>query len=222
MTRTGESDTMAAPDTDPSTADESTAADRRVDSNLFVTVSGPPGCGSTTVCERLSAALDCGYVSGGEIFRALAEERDMSLTQFVAAADASDEIDRAVDRRLQTIAERWGAANKAFVLESRLAGWLAGNRADLRVWLDAPEEVRVERTADREEMEAEMRVREVLDEGRYESYYGIDITDQSFYDLSVNTARWTPGGVVDVVLTAIERYDPAGDEGAFSTTDVEV
>jgi cytidylate kinase len=197
-------------------------AGRRVDSNLFITVSGPPGCGATTLCEGLSEALDCGYVSGGDIFRTLAEERDMSLSQFIAKTDESDEIDRALDRRLRTIAEKWGTANKAFILESRLAGWLAGNRADLRIWLDAPDEIRVDRTADREEMEAEMRVREVSEAGRYESYYGIDVTDQSFYDLSINTARWSPDAVLDVVLTAIEEYDPEVDEGAFRTKDVDV
>lgn len=195
---------------------------RHVDSNLFITVSGPPGCGATTVVERLARSLGCGYVSGGEIFRELAEERDLTLTQLIAQADADEEIDRALDRRLRTIAERWGAANKAFILESRLAGWLAGNRADLRIWLDAPSEVRVERTADREEMEAEMRVREVSESGRYESYYDIDVTDRSFYDLTVNTARWSPETVTELVLTAIERYDPETDEGAFETKDVDV
>ncbi|PSQ08640.1 cytidylate kinase [Halobacteriales archaeon QS_5_70_15] len=195
---------------------------RSVETNLFLTVSGPPGCGATTVCEALSAALDCGYVSGGEIFRELAEERGMSLTQFGAEADRSDEIDRALDRRLRTIAEQWGAANKAFVLESRLAGWIAGDRADLRIWLDAPEEVRVERTRDRQEMGAEMRVREVLEAGRFEQYYDVDISDRSVYDLAINTARWDPEGVVDLVLTAVERYDPEADEGSFPTKDIEV
>ncbi|RDI72596.1 (d)CMP kinase [Halopelagius longus] len=196
--------------------------DRRVDSNLFITVSGPPGCGATTLCEGLSTALDCGFVSGGDIFRTLAEERDMSLSQLIAKTDESDEIDRALDRRLRTIAEKWGAANKAFILESRLAGWLAGNRADLRIWLDAPEEVRVDRTRDREEMEAEMRVREVSEAGRYESYYGIDVSDQSFYDLTLNTARWSPEALLEVVLAAVEEYDPETDEGAFHTDDVDV
>jgi cytidylate kinase len=195
---------------------------RSVDSNLFITVSGPPGCGATTVCEGLSAALDCGYVSGGDIFRQLAADREMSLSQLIAKTDETDEIDRALDQRLRTIAEKWGASNKPFILESRLAGWLAGNRADLRIWLDAPDEVRVERTTDREEMEAEMRVREVSEAGRYRSYYGIDINDRSFYDLAVNTARWSPEATLEMILTAIEEYDPDVDEGAFPTEDVEL
>ena len=202
--------------------DDDLPAVRSVDSNLFITVSGPPGCGATTVSEGLSAALDCGYVSGGDIFRQLADDRDMSLSQLIAKTDETDEIDRALDRRLRTIAEKWGAANKPFVLESRLAGWLAGNRADLRIWLDAPDEVRVDRTRDREEMEAEMRVREVSEAGRYRSYYGIDVDDRSFYDLAINTARWTPETTLEMILTAVEEYDPELDEGAFHTDDIEM
>ncbi|MFC7174559.1 cytidylate kinase family protein [Haloplanus litoreus] len=145
------------------------------------------------------------------------------------------------------MAEQWGAANKAFVLESRLAGWLAGNRADLRVWLDAPEEVRIERLSDYEvsyeierpderasedvrleQLDDEdaigplLRVREVSEAGRYESYYGIDVEDQSFYDLSINTARWDADTVLEMVLTAVEGYDPEADEGAFTTRDVDI
>ncbi|WP_181691939.1 (d)CMP kinase [Natronomonas sp. LN261] len=187
------------------------------DQNLFVTVSGPPGCGATALCTRLSEAMNCPYVSGGDIFRDLAEDRDMTLTQLTAKAQESDEIDRALDRRLLSIAEKWGAANKPFVLESRLSGWLAGNRADLRIWLDAPEEVRKGRISDREETTAEMGVREVNEAGRYRSYYDIDIDDRTFYDLQLNTARWSKAGVLEVVLTAIDEYDPEMDEGAFET-----
>jgi cytidylate kinase len=195
---------------------------RHVESNLFVTVSGPPGCGASTVTEGIAAAMDCGYVSGGEVFRQIAADRDMSLSQLTAQADSTDELDRELDRRLQTIAEKWGAANKAFVLESRLAGWLVGNRADLKVWLDAPEEVRMQRISDREETPAEMRVREVSETGRFETHYGVDLRDRSIYDVVYNTARWGKQDVIDLVLDAIERYDPDNDEGAFELRDIEV
>lgn len=187
------------------------------DTGLFITVSGPPGCGLTTLCEGLSAHLDCNYVSGGEVFRQVAEDRGMSLNQLTAEASGSDEIDRELDRRLKRIAEKWGEAEQPFILESRLAGFLAAGHADLRIWLDAPEEVRLERTSDRDEQSAEMRVREVVEARRYETYYGVELSDQSFYDLSINTARWTPDGVLSVVATAIEQYDPEADEGAFET-----
>jgi cytidylate kinase len=193
-----------------------------IESNLFITVSGPPGCGATTLCNRLSEAMDCPYVSGGEVFRELATEKDMSLNQLTAKADENEEIDRAIDRRLQSIAEKWGTSNKPFILESRLAGWIAGTRADLRIWLDAPEEVREARIRDREETTWEMRVREVSEAGRYESYYEIDMENREFYDLQLNTARWGKTGVFEIVRTAIESYDPDDDEGAFRTEPPEI
>ncbi|OLZ40995.1 cytidylate kinase [Natrinema saccharevitans] len=192
-----------------------------IDTSLFITVSGPPGCGATTLCEQLADAIGCPYVSGGEVFRELAEDRDMSLNQLIAKADESDEIDRALDQRLQQIAEKWGMSNKPFILESRLAGWIAGDRADLRLWLDAPEAVRLERIDDRVETEAEMRVREVSEAGRYESYYEIDIDDREFYDLHINTARWSKRAVFTIVRAAIEEYDPEIDEGAFRTPPID-
>ena len=188
-----------------------------IDTDLLITVSGPPGCGATTLCQRLARAMDCPYVSGGDIFRELAENGELSLHQQTAVAETDDELDRALDGRLQSIAEKWGASSKPFILESRLAGWLAGESADLRIWLDAPDEVRVDRIADREETEAEMRVREVSEAGRYQAYYDIALDDREFYDLHINTARWDTEGVYQLVRTAIERYDPETDEGAFET-----
>jgi len=85
----------------------SVAAEREIDRNLFVTVSGPPGCGDDAG-GGIAAALDCGYVSGGELFREIAAERDMSLSQLIAKAGESEEIDRALDKRLRRIAEKWG------------------------------------------------------------------------------------------------------------------
>ena len=197
-------------------------AETKIDTDLLITVSGPPGCGATTLCNRLSAAMDCPYVSGGDIFRELAEENDISLNQQIAEADTTDAIDRALDDRLQSIAEKWGQTDKPFILESRLAGWLAGEHADLRVWLDAPESVRLERIDGRVETEAEMRVREVSEAGRYQSYYDIDVDDREFYDLQINTARWDKEGVFDLVRAAIESYERGTDEGAFETPPVDV
>jgi len=193
-----------------------------IETNLFITVSGPPGCGATSLCTRLSEAMNCPFVSGGDIFRDIAEERDMTLTQLSAKAQESDEIDRALDQKLRGIAEQWGTANKPFILESRLAGRLAGDRADLRIYLDAPDEVRKDRISGREETTAEMGVREVGEAGRYKSYYEIDIDDIEFYDLHLNTARWDQTGVFEIVRAAIDQYDSETDEGAFQTGEVDI
>lgn len=183
--------------------------------NLLVTISGPPGSGTTTLSRALAEALEVEWVSGGDIFRELADDLGVTLTQLSARADESPTIDRLIDGRVRRIAEEWGASNKGLVLTARLAGWVAGNRADLRVWLDAPPEIRIKRLREREEMESELRIQEVTEAGRFESYYGIDISDRSFYDLRVNTARWSPDAVLEIVLSAVRTYDTDADEGAY-------
>jgi cytidylate kinase len=193
-----------------------------IETNLLITVSGPPGCGATTLCTQLADAIGCPYISGGDIFRDLADKRGLTLTQLTAKAQESDELDRALDERIQNIAEKWGTANKPCVLESRLAGWIAGSRADLRIWLDAPVEVRKERVSDREETVAEMQVREFSEAQRFDSYYEVDLNDREFYDIHLNTARWSKRSVFAIVRTAIEQYEPAGDEGAFGTPEVPI
>ncbi|WP_049927325.1 (d)CMP kinase [Halopiger goleimassiliensis] len=181
---------------------------------MLLTVSGPPGSGKSTTAELLADAFDLDHVSGGDIFRELADERGYTPLEFNKLAEENDEIDRDLDRRLREIA----IEEDDLVLESRLAGWLAGDQADFRFWLDAPARVRGERIAEREEKDParateETQAREASEAQRYEEYYGIDIRDLTIYDLSVNTARWEPDAVLDMLVTAVEEYDPAGDEG---------
>ena len=189
---------------------------------MLITVSGPGGSGKSTLAADLADRLGCDHVSGGDIFRSIADERGLTPLQLNRRAEEEDSIDRDLDRRLRATARE----REDLVLESRLSGWMAGEYADLRVWLDAPLDIRAERIADRENKPVsrareETRTRAESEAGRYEAYYGIEIEDRSIYDLVVNTARWGPEGVLEVVLGAVERYDPDGDEGAFPLPGVE-
>lgn len=181
---------------------------------MLLTVSGPPGSGKSTNAELLAQRFDLDHISGGDIFRELAEERGYTPVEFNELAEEEDQIDRDLDRRLRTIA----ATREDVLLESRLAGWLAAEHADMRFWLDAPLDVRAERIADREAktVEAARAVterRERSEAKRYEALYDIDITDLTIYDAAFNTARWGEMTVPDLLAQAVERYDPEEDEG---------
>jgi cytidylate kinase len=181
---------------------------------MLMTVSGPAGSGKSTTAADLARTLGVEHVSGGDIFRTLAAERGYTPVEFNELAEEDPEIDRDLDRRLRQIA----LDRDDLVLESRLAGWLAGDEADFRVWLDAPLSVRAARVADREgksvEVAREETVRREQSEAkRYERYYGIDIADLSIYDVALNTARWGPAQVETVLTTAVESYVADADEG---------
>ncbi|ARS88665.1 (d)CMP kinase [Natrarchaeobaculum aegyptiacum] len=181
---------------------------------MLLTVSGPPGSGKSTTAGLLADAFDLDHVSGGDIFRELADERGYTPLEFNKLAEENEQIDRDLDRRLREIA----VDRDDLVLESRLAGWLAGEQADFRFWLDAPPSVRGKRIAEREDKDPtrateETQAREASEAQRYEEYYSIDIRDLTIYDLSVNTARWEPDAVLDMLVTAVDEYDDAGDEG---------
>jgi len=181
---------------------------------MLITVSGPAGSGKSTLAADLAARLGYEHVSGGDIFREIAAERGLTPLELNELAEEDDRIDRDLDARLRSTARD----RSDLVLESRLAGWMAGDHADLRVWLDAPLDVRAARIADREDKPVETAREETgarteSEALRYREYYGIDIEDRSIYDLVVNTARWGPDGVVDIVEHAVGGYDAGSDEG---------
>jgi len=181
---------------------------------MLVTISGPPGSGKSTVASALADHLDYEHISGGDIFRGLAEERGMTLEEFNELAEDDPQIDKDLDRQLRETARN----QDDVVLESRLAGWMAGEYADIKIWLDAPIGVRARRIAEREDKtpaaaRAETEKREQSETQRYEEYYAIDFDDITIYDLSVNTARWGPDAVTDIVLDAVDAYQPERDEG---------
>jgi cytidylate kinase len=156
-------------------------------------------------------------VSGGDIFRSVAAERGLSALELNRRAEEDDEIDRELDRRQRDLARR----RENVVLESRLAGWMAAEHADLRIWLDAPLQARIARIAEREDKSPEAAREETVARAdsealRYREYYGIDIDDLSIYDVVVNTARWDAEGVLAVVRAAVAAYDSAADEGGVA------
>lgn len=181
---------------------------------MLITVSGPAGSGKSTLAKSLADALDYQHVSGGDIFRDLAEERGMTPLELNKQAEEDETIDLDLDRRLREIARQ----RDDLVLESRLAGWMAGDHADMKIWLHAPLEIRAERISQREnkpvdQARTETEERSESEAHRYMNYYGIDIEELAIYDLAINTARWGPQGVLSLTLHAVESYKKTGDEG---------
>jgi cytidylate kinase len=179
---------------------------------MLITISGVPGSGKTTVAKLLAARLGLPHVYAGDLYRQEARRRGLTLEQFNALCERDHSIDRSLDADMAARARQGDV-----VLEGRLAGYLAA--ADgldaLKVWLDASDEVRAQRVAQREDADwravlEENRARHGSDSKRYKTIYGYDLADTGVYDVVLTTDARTPETLVDeLVAHAQRRFDGA-------------
>ncbi|MGC9308646.1 MAG: (d)CMP kinase [Thermoplasmatota archaeon] len=171
-----------------------------------ITIGGLPGSGTTTTAKRLHERLDKPYVYAGDMFRAMAEERDMTLAEFGAYCEEHPEVDRSLDQKQKVILM---AGN--VILEGRLAGWIAHKNyiPSFKIWLTCAADERARRIAEREDepieqMKQEMQEREQSEKKRYREYYDIDLDDLSIYDVVIDTTDLPPPEVEERALAAMD------------------
>lgn len=169
---------------------------------MIITLGGLPGSGKTTVARILADKLKMEYINAGDIFRNLAAKKGMTLEEFGFFAERNPNIDKAIDKKLLEIARRDNV-----ILEGRLAGiMLELNDVEaLKVWLEAPLDVRVKRISGRDikSMEASLadtQVREKSEWDRYYNIYHVDIRDLSVYNLVIKTQDRTPEDIADEII----------------------
>ena len=179
---------------------------------MLITVSGPPGSGTTTAAQRVAARLALELVPGGEVFRALSAERNMSLPEFGLYVADNPDVDVELDSRLARRAREGGA-----VIESRLAGWIAHNEglAAVVAWIDCDPRIRAQRVAAREGVSVERAMadndeRQRIERGRYLALYGVDLADLSIYEVVLDSGELRPSALADRIIDAAERRFPVG------------
>ncbi|MCK4484887.1 MAG: AAA family ATPase [Candidatus Thorarchaeota archaeon] len=171
-----------------------------------ITIGGLHGTGKSSVADLVAKRFDLRRVSAGVIFRELAKKRGLTLEEFSIVAEDDESIDRELDASLKTAAMKGNV-----LLDGQLAGWMAGDYADFKILLTASLDTRVKRIAERDEVNLEhARLetlnREASEKERYLEFYGVDISDQSIYDLVLNTEKYDLQGVIKVLTTAIETF----------------
>ena len=174
---------------------------------MIITLGGLPGSGKTTVARILADKLKMEYINAGDIFRNLAAKKGMTLEEFGFFAERNPNIDKAIDKKLLEIARRDNV-----ILEGRLAGIML-ELADveaLKVWLDAPLEVRVDRVSGRDEKSteaalADTQMREKSEWDRYYNIYHVDIRDLDVYNLVIQTKDRTPDDIADEIIGKFEE-----------------
>ena len=146
------------------------------------------------------------YLSMGQIFRELAKEKGMTLSEFSKHAESDKNIDFEIDAKQKEYAKEGN-----IVIEGRLSGHVIDD-ADLKIWLSASLEERIKRIIGRENRDyndvlEETKIREMSEKKRYYKYYQMDIDDLSKYDVVINTEKWNAEEIVEIIK---EIYSKSG------------
>jgi len=157
---------------------------------LRVTISGPPGSGTSTLVSRIATSRGWSSLNGGDVFRDEARTRGITVEQLSSEAKEDLDVDRSLDSLLQ---KRMSSPESPEIVESRLSGWWAHNYNlnCLRVWVNVSEQERARRIQKREggdlaECLRKSQKRQKDDMERYSTLYGIDLDDMSPYSLVID------------------------------------
>ena len=157
---------------------------------LKVTISGPPGSGTSTLVSRIASSRGWSSLNGGDVFREEARTRGLTVEQLSSDAKEDLDVDRSLDSLLQ---QRMSSHDSPEIIESRLSGWWAYKNSlnCLRVWVNVSEQERAKRIQKREggdfgDCLRKSQNRQRDDMERYSTLYGINLDDMSPYNLVVD------------------------------------
>ena len=175
---------------------------------LYITVSGHPGSGTSTLVKGLMNRFDWTSLNGGDVFRAEAKRREMSLADFGRLCQEELDVDRSLDALLK---ERMQSESASNIVESRLAGWWAYrlNLPCLRIWLDVDDNERARRVVNRERITLDEALkanssRSEVDGERFMELYGILPEDEEPYTHVISATNLNADEILESVVVLLE------------------
>ncbi len=153
-------------------------------SRLVLCICGMAGSGKSTVAKRLAEHYGLKYYSGGDALKAVAADMGYKTTEkgwwetregigFIKERLKNSEIDRKVDKKQLEWAEKGRA-----IFDTWAMPWLLKN--GFKIWLEASEEVRVQRVSQRDSLSLEdalkfIREKESRTKDLYKKLYGFSL-----------------------------------------------
>lgn len=177
-----------------------------------IAVTGDPGSGKSTFARAVAEKTGYKLITTGNMFRALAARKGVSVTELNEMAETQSDIDRQVDDYLRGLNDE----PQDLVLDSRMAWHFLRHAMKIRLTVDL--DVAVERIfndrktqwrekfPDMETAMDEVRRRRQSEIQRYHALYGVDIGDDSRFDLVINTSHRTRDEVMALFDDAFKAY----------------
>ncbi len=179
-----------------------------------ITITGDPGSGKTTFARNIAARTGYKLITTGNMFRELALKKGISVAALNELAETRKEIDHEVDDYIKTL----NNSSESLVLDSRMAWHFLKDAMKIRLTIDP--KVAVERIFKDEERAAswndrfpdmetamdEVERRRQSEISRYQALYGVNIGNDSNFDLVIDTSGKSQEDVVAEFDAAFERY----------------
>ncbi len=177
-----------------------------------ITVTGDPGSGKSTFAHAVAHRTGFRLITTGNMFRALAAKKGISVTQLNEMAESQQDIDRQVDDYLRGLND----AREDLVLDSRMAWHFV--RHALKIRLTVRPEIAVQRIfndrdtkwrekfPDLETAMDEVTRRRTSEIQRYRSLYGVDIGSDANFDLVIDTSDRTREETMAAFEDAFRKY----------------
>ncbi len=177
---------------------------------MIITISGKAGSGKSSVAKELSQRLGLKHYSIGDVMRAMAQEKGMTLLELNTLAEKDPAIDKELDDRLVNL----GKSEQDFVIDGRLTAYFIPH-ADFKIFLDAPVQTRATRIllaqrkdelhASLKETIANIEKREESEKKRYRTYYRVDYANKKYYSHIIDTEPLNLQGVVDAIVSIVKK-----------------
>ncbi|MEI6131897.1 MAG: cytidylate kinase family protein [Bacillota bacterium] len=178
-------------------------------------LSGDLGSGKSTVSKLLIERYNFVTFSTGSYLREMASRMNMSIFELNQYAETHPEIDREIDERLSLEGEKPGN----IIFDSRMAWHFVKNAfkvylisdfdmAAKRIYNDSISGIRggEERYSSPQEAKEYILNRRTSEILRYKEKYGVDITDMSNYDLSLDATHMTIAEIADKIYSEMEKW----------------
>jgi len=180
-----------------------------------ICICGMAGSGKSTVAKRIAKHYRLKYYSGGDALKAVAAELGYRVggegwweteegIRFLKERSRDPEIDRRVDQKQLEWAEKGGV-----VFDSWTMPWLF--KGGFKVWLEASEEVRANRIAERDGLTLEealkfLREKEAGTKMIYKKLYGFTLgEDFSPFHLIIDVNNLSKDEVFEALRIVIDR-----------------
>lgn len=177
---------------------------------MNITLTGNLGSGKSSVCKELQK-FGHEIISAGDIFREIAIERGLTVTELNEQAKQDRSIDDMLDHRTMELDEKKDNA----VFDSRLAWNFTKNSFKVFLFVELDEAAHrvfegTARNAENyqsvEETRQGLNKRANLEQERYQALYQVDYYDPGNYDLIIESTNATPKEIASEIERNFLEY----------------